>query len=233
MNVANPSSIRSSKDVFKIHGMLMWSSMGFLMPLAIIVVRFLRGLRKDGGATPWEASIIKRVAQAHIVLQIAAVVIAWVGGGMALVHLGPRPALLHTHGRLGLSLLSASFVNALLGLLRPKLKAKWKRGLWYFLHWMFETCIVILSMMEILLGTHVYEIVTKKSLRPLNIAFTFQIAIMSFIYLAHDRWSYFRHVQCTGFPASPRPVGDDSDKQIEISIPCGHTHHRRQLETVC
>ncbi|KAH7436423.1 hypothetical protein KP509_05G019500 [Ceratopteris richardii] len=162
----------------------MWLSMGFLMPLGIILVRFLRGLRKDGSATASEASITKRVAQAHIVLQIAAVVIAWVGGGIALVHLGPRPGLLHTHDRLGLSLLSASFINAAMALLRPKLEVKWKRGLWYFFHWMFGTCIVILSMMEILLGTHVYEIVTKKSLKPLNIAFAFQIAIMSFICLA-------------------------------------------------
>ena len=175
--------------IIVLHALLMWAGMGLCMPLGLILIRFLRATRQEGNT-----SLSNRIAKAHMLLQGVGLLLALAGGGLAIANFGAA-GLAHTHGRLGLALLIAPFLTALLGIFRPDLGASWRRGLWYIAHWTLGTSTVVLAFLNIFIGMHVFELITATSLFRLNVAFSVQLALMAFIYLAQDRWAYMRQVQ--------------------------------------
>jgi hypothetical protein len=66
------------------------------------------------------------------------------------------------------------------------------RPLWYAAHWLVGTGAVVLGFINIFIGMHVYELLSGKSLRTVNILFAIQLGVLAVIYLAQDRWQYLR-----------------------------------------
>ena len=66
------------------------------------------------------------------------------------------------------------------------------RPLWYAAHWLVGTGAVVLGFINIFIGMHVYEIISGKSLRTVNILFAIELGVLGVIYLAQDRWQYLR-----------------------------------------
>lgn len=176
-------------QVLVLHAWLMWVGMGLCMPLGLILIRFLRTVRQKGDTT-----LGAHIFRGHMLLQGLGLMSAIAGGALVLARFGTS-GLAHPHGRLGVALLIAPFLTALLGIFRPNLGASWRRGLWFAAHWTLGTSTVVLAFIEIFIGMHIYELITSKSLFRLNVGFAVQIAVMAFVYLAQDRWAYMQQVQ--------------------------------------
>lgn len=80
------------------------------------------------------------------------------------------------------------------------------RPIWYAIHWVLGTGSFVLCIVNIYLGMRMWETITKESIRTLNIIFSVQVALITFVYLMQDRWDYLVD-QGRGFtkPIAPPP----------------------------
>lgn len=170
----------------KVHGFLMWASFGFLLPLGLIIIRFSKSIRQGGVKSPRQ---LEGVRYAHIVIQMLGIILATVGGAVALDKFGDE--FRYTHQRLGLALLVLVWLQFFVGVIRPTFGSR-VRPFWYGLHWILGTGAAVLGFISIFIGMHVYELISRKSLRTFNILFSIQLGIFSVIYLLQDRWDYLR-----------------------------------------
>lgn len=179
------------------HGFLMWASIGFCMPLGILIVRMMKGALKRGEST----RKLQILVNSHICIQVVGVCLSVAGGVVALTKFGKEFPF--THERLGLSLLIAAWSMPIIGFLRPD-RGQPVRPFWYGLHWLVGTATVILGFINIYIGMHVYELISSKSLRTWNILFSIQLSVMGLIYLAQDRWGYLQEQGQVSKPIAPQ-----------------------------
>ncbi|XP_054799837.1 cytochrome b561 domain-containing protein At2g30890-like [Prosopis cineraria] len=173
--------------VFEIslHGFLLWASMGFLMPVGILAIR----LSNNGGANQRRFRMIFYV---HAILQKVAVIVATVGAIMSIKNF--NNAFNNNHQRVGVALYGIIWLQALLGIFRPRRGSK-RRSVWFFLHWILGTVISFLGILNVYIGLQAYQEKTSKSIRIWNILFTIQLVIIMFFYLLQDKWVYLQKKQ--------------------------------------
>lgn len=185
------------------HGFLLWVSMGFLMPLAIIVIRMSRLCAERGEST----QVMKVLFYVHVGLQLLAFVFLVIGAAISLKYFGNK--FRHTHHRLGLALYLSAWLSPIIGFLRPR-RGTLSRGAWYFSHWLFGHFTVILGFVNIYIGLTIHEKHEAKSQKLWNVLFSIQIAIMGAIYLMQDRWTYMVDQSRELKPVKPSKVVDDN-----------------------
>lgn len=184
-NNASGNQYKPALKYPKVHGFLMWASMGFCMPVGILIVRMTKSAMKRGDSS----RRIRILVYSHTGIQSIGVILSVAGGAVALANFGKE--FRYTHERLGLSLFILAWTMPILGALRPN-RGHPFRQFWYALHWLIGTATVILGFINIYIGLHVYELISSSSLRTWNILFSIQLSVMGLIYLAQDRWEYLQ-----------------------------------------
>ncbi|CAO2842207.1 unnamed protein product [Amaranthus hypochondriacus] len=201
----NLSSQLSPKMVYEvtIHGVLLWASMGFLMPLGILIIRF--------STREQSTTRLKLSFYFHLAVQILSVSVATIGAIMSIKTF--ENSFNNNHQRIGLALYGAIWVQAVIGFSRP-LRGSKKRSIWYFLHWIIGTIICIVGILNIYTGLEAYKKRTKRSVTLWKVLFTAEICSIAFFYLLQDKWDY---MQKQG-PCLRDNVGQVSPDDPETSI---------------
>ncbi|KAB5534287.1 hypothetical protein DKX38_017373 [Salix brachista] len=206
-----------------LHGVLLWASMGFLMPLGVIAVRMSH--REEGGRR-------KALIYLHFVLQILSVLLATTGAILSIKSF--ENSFYNNHQRIGLGLYGAIWVQAVAGFLRPHRGNK-RRSTWYFVHWILGTVISLVGIINIYTGFSAYRRKMSRSTRLLAILFTAQVSFMAFVYLFQDRWE---HIQQQGVilgnieaPITATASNQQNDQNQKVLVPerCGKRNSLRNL----
>ncbi|KAK3032688.1 hypothetical protein RJ639_036752, partial [Escallonia herrerae] len=165
-----------------LHGILSWASMGFLMPVGIVVIRTLN--KEDCGQRK-----LRLLIYFHAILQMLAVLLATAGGVLSLKSF--ENSFNNSHQRIGLALYGAIWVQALIGFRRPKRGSK-GRSAWYCCHWILGTLVSLLGIFNIYTGLKAYQKRTARSAGLWNFLFTAEISLLAFFYLFQDKWEYLQ-----------------------------------------
>lgn len=179
-----PARPARSLEPLKLHAWLMYASTGFLLPLGILVARFMRVARKDSLRS---SKALQLLYYFHLALQTAGIAVLTGGAIYSFKTWGFD--LKHTHQKLGFSLWIVMWAQPIIGFLRPNHGVK-GRPIWYGVHWLLGTGSMILCILNLYIGIQIWEHITKGSIHNLNIAFSVQVAVMTFVYLMQDRWDY-------------------------------------------
>lgn len=164
-----------------VHGILLWVSLGFLMPIGTLIIRLSN--REERGAK------LRLYFYFHLIIQMLSVMLATTGAIMSIKTF--ENSFNNNHQRIGLALYGAIWVQAILGFFRPQRGSK-KRSMWYVLHWILGTIICIVGILNIYTGLEAYKKRTKRSVTIWTILFTAQISIMAFFYLFQEKWDYMK-----------------------------------------
>nr|XP_043611684.1 cytochrome b561 domain-containing protein At4g18260-like [Erigeron canadensis]XP_043616412.1 cytochrome b561 domain-containing protein At4g18260-like [Erigeron canadensis] len=179
---SNHHKVISPRVMFeiKVHGILLWASMGFLMPLGVLLIRMFN----KEGCSPRKLKVIIYI---HAILQILAVLLAF--AAVILSILSFENSFGNAHQRIGLALYAAILVQILAGLRRPKRGTK-GRTFWYVFHWIFGTAISLVGILNTYTGLKAYHRRTSMSARVWSILFTVEVSLMAFFYLFQEKWDY-------------------------------------------
>nr|GLL34657.1 cytochrome b561 domain-containing protein At4g18260-like isoform X2 [Ipomoea trifida] len=199
----------------KLHGFLLWASLGFLMPVGILVIRMSH--REEHGRR------VKIMFYAHVVLEILAVLLATAGAAMSLKHFDN--SFSNTHQRLGLALYIVVWLQTLIGILRPRRGSK-ARSVWFFAHWLLGTALSLLGVINIYTGLQAYNKRTSRSTNIWTIIFSTQISLVVFFYLFQEKWHYIKNKAGTilGSNEAVQPTTDqetfpvvaDNEKKADV-----------------
>ncbi|KAL0545969.1 hypothetical protein IC582_015873 [Cucumis melo] len=173
----------SSSLLFDItlHGFLLWASMGFLMPIGILVIRMSN--REQCGRK------LKYYFYIHTILQILSVLLVTAGAVMSIKKF--NNAFNNSHQRIGIGLYGMIWLQGLIGIVRPKRGSK-TRSLWFFIHWMVGTAVSLLGVFNVYSGLFAYHEKTSESIRIWTIIFSVEICLISFFYLFQDKVEYIQ-----------------------------------------
>ncbi|KAJ1688370.1 hypothetical protein LUZ63_019760 [Rhynchospora breviuscula] len=163
----------------KIHALLLWGSVGFFMPIGILVIRFASSCTCGKN--------FRILFYFHVVLQTVAVGLATAGAVLSLKNF--ENTFNNTHQRIGLALYGFIWFQPLLGFLRPNRGVK-ARSIWYLIHWLIGIAICIVGIANIYIGLHTFHERTSKSVRLWVALFTLEVSFFGFVYLLQDRWMY-------------------------------------------
>ncbi|KAL7211465.1 hypothetical protein ACSBR2_014347 [Camellia fascicularis] len=179
----NHKEVVSHQKTFDItvHGVLLWASMGLLMPLGILTIRMSN--REE--CRRW----FRGLFYFHAILQTLSVLLATAGAILSIRSF--ENAFNNHHQRIGLALYGAIWLQALIGFRRPRRGSK-GRSVWYFVHWALGTTISLLGIFNIYTGLQAYHQRTSRSIRVWTILFTTQIFFIVFFYLFQDKWEYIQ-----------------------------------------
>ncbi|XP_054800076.1 cytochrome b561 domain-containing protein At4g18260-like isoform X2 [Prosopis cineraria] len=182
-----------------LHGLLLWASVGFSMPLGILAIRM--------SSRGENASTRNRVFfYLHVAFQMLSVLLATIGAAMSLKNF--ENSFDNNHQRLGLALYGAILVQALIGFFRPHRQKK-ERTYWYFVHWILGTIISFVGIINIYTGLKAYYKRTLKSTRLWTILFTAQVSCITLIYLLQDKMEYIKKQRV--IPGTESTVPSDQD----------------------
>ncbi|XP_024005776.1 cytochrome b561 domain-containing protein At4g18260 [Eutrema salsugineum] len=168
----------------KLHGILLWASMGFLMPMGILFIRVANKANENGRK-------VKVFFYFHVIFQILALVLATTGAIMSLRTL--ENSFDNNHQRLGLALYAAMWLQFLTGVFKPSRGSK-RRLRWFLLHWILGTIVSIVGIINIYTGIRAYHKKTSSSRDSSlwTILFTVQLSCLVFFYLFQDKWEHFQ-----------------------------------------
>jgi hypothetical protein len=93
----------------KLHAFLLWSSVGFLMPVGVLLIRVSSNVRS--------AKSVRVLFYCHVAAQIAAVVLATAGAVLSVKNF--ENAFNNTHQRIGLALYGLIWLQPVIGFIRP------------------------------------------------------------------------------------------------------------------
>ncbi|CAN0913957.1 Cytochrome b561 domain-containing protein At4g18260 [Linum grandiflorum] len=166
----------SEKLLFEIrvHGFLLWASMGFLMPVGILAIRMSH--REQCGRR------LKILFYVHSISQAAGAIMSFRNFSNTFNN---------NHQRIGLSLYGIIWLQALTGFIRPSRGSK-GRSFWYCLHWMTGTTLSVLGIINMYTGLLAYHQKTSRSIRVWIIALTVEVCLLAFLYLLQDKWGYIK-----------------------------------------
>ncbi|MED6159962.1 hypothetical protein PIB30_047065 [Stylosanthes scabra] len=165
-----------------LHGLLLWASMGFLMPLGILTIR--------GSCKAEPGSRRSRfLFYLHVVFQMLSVLLATVGAAISLKKF--ENSFDNHHQRLGLALYAAILMQAFIGFFRPH-RGKKERSYWYLVHWILGTIISLVGIINIYTGLEAFHKRTLKSTRFWTILFTAQVSFIGLIYLLQDKLEHLK-----------------------------------------
>lgn len=164
-----------------IHGFLLWASMGFLIPVGILAIRFLN--REENGRR------LRILFCTHAVTQILSVILVTAGAILSVKNFSNT--FDNMHRRIGVALYGLVLLQALTGLLRPARGVK-GRSLWFFSHWAFGTAVALLGIINVYTGLHAYQKRTSINIKPWVMFYTVEIVCIGFFYLFQEKWEYIQ-----------------------------------------
>ncbi|GMI66230.1 hypothetical protein HRI_000292200 [Hibiscus trionum] len=175
----------SRKVMFEIavHGIILWVSMGFLVPVGIIAIRMSTN-REECGTTRHQV-----LFYVHAVSQILSVLLVTAGALMSIKNF--NNSFNNYHQRLGVALYGIIWVQALTAALRSCRGPK-ARSAWYFGHWLLGTAVSILGVINIYTGLGALHEKTSASTKLWTIVLTAEICVIVFVYLFQDKWLQLR-----------------------------------------
>ncbi|MBA0724262.1 hypothetical protein Golax_020966 [Gossypium laxum] len=182
-----------------VHGLLLWGSMGFLVPVGILTVRMAN--KEEAGR------------------RILAVLLATVGAVMSIKNF--ENSFSNHHQRLGLALYAAIWMQIFIGFFRPPRGTK-RRNTWYLTHWIIGTVTSMMGIINIYTGLKAYHKKTSRNTGIWTILFTAEIIFIAFFYLFQDKWEY---IQKQGLilgndnnnPQQQPAPASDQDQEINVS----------------
>ncbi|GMI93551.1 hypothetical protein like AT4G18260 [Hibiscus trionum] len=163
-----------------VHGLLLWASMGLLMPVGILTIR-MANKEEDGKR-------VKFLFHLHVILQMLVVLLATVGAVMSIRNF--ENSFSNHHQRLGLALYVAVSMQAIIGFFRPRRGSK--RSTWYLTHWILGTLTCVVGIINIYTGLKAYHNKTSRSTAIWTILFTVEISFIACFYLFQDKWEYIQ-----------------------------------------
>ncbi|XAR59325.1 hypothetical protein NMG60_11015115 [Bertholletia excelsa] len=187
-------------SAIRVHGILLWVSMGFLMPLGILVIRMSNRDRCRRR--------FKLLFYFHAIFQTLSVLLVTAGAFLSIRSF--ENSFNNHHQRIGLALYGAIWLQALTAFRRPRRGSK-GRCFWYFAHWILGTTICVVGTFNIYTGLEAYHKRTSKGVGLWTILFTAQIFFMAFFYLLQDKWEY---VQRQGVIMGSEPT--TPSQQVEV-----------------
>ncbi|GER29112.1 cytochrome b561/ferric reductase transmembrane protein family [Striga asiatica] len=93
------------------------------------------------------------------------------------------------HQRIGLAFYIIMWLQALLGIFRPRRGSK-HRSIWFLFHWLVGIAVSMLGIINIYTGLQAYKRRTSKDIRIWNIIFTAEVSLIFFLYLLQEKWQY-------------------------------------------
>ncbi|XP_043689988.1 cytochrome b561 domain-containing protein At4g18260-like [Telopea speciosissima] len=193
-----------------VHGFLLWASMGFLMPVGILVIRMSN--RVECGRRQ------KLIFYFHFIFQIISVLLSTAGAILSIKNFDN--SFSNNHQRIGLALYGMIWVQVLIGLFRPQRGTK-GRSMWYIAHWALGTGVSTLGIINIYTGLQAYQKKTLRSTRLWTLLFTAEIIFIGFLYLLQDKWDYMQKqgVILSNDPAmSTDPLISPTANQKEMNV---------------
>ncbi|KAA3474669.1 cytochrome b561 domain-containing protein isoform X1 [Gossypium australe] len=190
----------SHKLMFEIilHGIILWASMGFLVPVGILAIRMSNKEEERGTRHQDDSKIY--------VEQILSVLLVTVGAIMSIKNF--NNSFNNHHQRLGVALYGIIWLQALTGALRSCRGSK-GRSAWFIAHWLPGTAVCILGVVNIYTGLGALHEKTSASTKLWTILLTAEICLIVFIYLFQDKWSYLQSQKQPSFvrrePIRPYP----------------------------
>ncbi|KAE8720022.1 Cytochrome b561 domain-containing protein [Hibiscus syriacus] len=163
-----------------VHGLLLWASMGLLMPVGILTIRLAD--KEEAGKR------VKFLFYLHAIFQILAVLLATVGAVMSIRNF--ENSFSNHHQRLGLALYVAISIQAIIGFFRPRRGNR--RIAWYLTHWIVGTIISVMGIFNIYTGLKAYHKKTSRSTALWTMLFTIEISFIACFYLFQDKWEYIQ-----------------------------------------
>ncbi|VVB01941.1 unnamed protein product [Arabis nemorensis] len=199
----------------KVHGFMLWASMGVLLPIGIISIRLMS--TKDQPVIT-----LRRLFFLHVTSQMVAVILLTIGAIMSIKNF--NNSFNNPHQRLGIGLYVIVWFQALLGFLRPPRGVKARRN-WFVGHWILGTSIAILGIINIYTGLQAYAQKTSKSSKLWTILFTAQLSSIVLFYLFQDKWSYIRkqstinRTQCVDHNSNISTAETSHGEEVEETKP--------------
>ncbi|TYG94314.1 hypothetical protein ES288_A11G178800v1 [Gossypium darwinii] len=191
----------SHKLMFEIilHGIILWASMGFLVPVGILAIRMSN--KEEECGTRHQV-----LFYVHAVSQILSVLLVTIGAIMSIKNF--NNSFNNHHQRLGVALYGIIWLQALTGALRSCRGSK-GRSAWFIAHWLLGTAVCILGVINIYTGLGALHEKTSASTKLWTIILTAEICLIIFIYLFQDKWSYLQSQKQPSFvrrePVRPYP----------------------------
>ncbi|KAL5577206.1 hypothetical protein UlMin_018905 [Ulmus minor] len=221
------------KSHITIHGLLLWVSIGFLLPAGIITVRL--SAREEQGS-----SRAKVFFYLHVIIQMLSVLIATAGAIMSIRNF--ENSFNNNHQRIGLVLYVALYLQTMIGFLRPQ-RGKKGRKIWYFVHWMLGTLISLVGIINIYTGLQAYHKKTSRSTRVWTFLFTVEVSFIGFFYLFQDKKEHMQkqgvvldninnNVEATTTPDQSRNninIAQRHSQKDLLPEPCGKRNALRNL----
>ncbi|XP_038895163.1 cytochrome b561 domain-containing protein At4g18260 [Benincasa hispida] len=186
----------------QLHGLLLWISMGFLMPFGILTIRMSGRMAR--GSTQ-----LKVFFYLHVVFQTLSLLLATAGAVMSLRKF--ENLFNNSHQRIGLALYIAIWAQAVIGIFRPQ-RGKKERNAWFLTHWILGTIISIVGIINIYTGLNAYHKKTSRSIGLWTVLFTAEISFIGFFYLFQDKWEF---LQKQGVVLGESEALSPSDEQVE------------------
>ncbi|CAL4901792.1 unnamed protein product [Urochloa decumbens] len=178
--VAQPLELTPKLSLqLKLHAFLLWCSVGFLMPIGVLLIRVSSNVKS--------AKSVKLLFYCHVGSQIVAVVLATAGAVLSISNF--ENAFNNTHQRIGLALYGFIWLQPLIGFLRPDRGMRF-RSAWYLTHWLLGIGICVVGVANVYIGLHTYQERTGRSARLWTVLLTVEVAAMAFVYLFQDRWNH-------------------------------------------
>ncbi|XP_027939306.1 cytochrome b561 domain-containing protein At4g18260-like [Vigna unguiculata] len=165
-----------------LHGLLLWASMAFLLPVGILVIRLSN---REGNRRR-----LRIIFYVHAVLQKLAVLLATAGAVMSIKNF--NNSFNNSHQRLGVALYGIMWLQVLVGIFRPQRGSK-RRSVWFFAHWIMGTAVSLLGVLNVFIGLQAYQEKTSKSITTWKILFSVQICLIVIFYLLQEKWVYIKN----------------------------------------
>ncbi|KAG9447994.1 hypothetical protein H6P81_014122 [Aristolochia fimbriata] len=196
-----------------LHGFLLWASMGFLMPVGILIIRM--SAREQCGKR------LKILFYSHVISQVASILLATAGAVLSIINF--ENSFSNTHQRIGLALYGFILLQPVIGFCRPHRGVK-GRSRWYFVHWALGTGVSLLGILNIYTGLHAYRRKTGRHVGLWTLLFSVEVAAIAFLYLLQDKWEYMKkqEVILGEEPVAPSdqiPASTRENKR-ELAVPC-------------
>lgn len=163
----------------KLHAFLLWSSVGFLMPIGVLLIRVSSNVRSPKTA--------KALFYCHVASQMAGVILATAGAALSVKNF--ENAFDNAHQRVGLLLYGLLWLQPLIGFLRPDRGLK-VRSVWYFGHWFLGITLCVVGVANVYTGLHAYKERTGRSVKLCTALLTVEVSAMALVYLVQDRWDH-------------------------------------------
>uniref|UniRef100_A0A0E0D6C4 Cytochrome b561 domain-containing protein n=1 Tax=Oryza meridionalis TaxID=40149 RepID=A0A0E0D6C4_9ORYZ len=197
----------------KLHAFLLWSSVGFLMPIGVLLIRVTNNVKSTRS--------IRILFYCHVASQIVAVILATAGAVLSISNF--ENAFNNTHQRIGLALYGFIWLQPLIGFLRPDRGVRF-RSIWYLTHWLLGIAICVVGVANVYIGIHTYHERTGRSVRPWTVLLTVEVSAMAFVYLFQDRWNHVVRQQQQQEAAALGDDDDDDDEQSEEHVYPANDH---------